>query len=110
MEKMIDILKALADETRLRILLLLDKRDLCVFELMNVLKMEQSRVSHSLNTLKSAGLVKSTRKGRWFLYSLIPEMKNSDLVIAVINNLQLSREDQKALEEYTCNHFLHAGE
>ena len=110
MEIMINILKALADETRLRILLLLDQRDLCVFELMNVLKMEQSRVSHSLNTLKSARLVQSTRKGRWFLYSLNPEMKNSDLVTAVINNLQLSREDQKTLEEYACNHIFHAGE
>lgn len=109
MEKMIDILKALADETRLRILLLLNQRDLCVFELMNVLKMEQSRVSHSLNTLKSARLVKSTRQGRWFLYSLNPEMKNSDLIIAVINNLQLSANDQKAFEEYSCNHTLHAG-
>ncbi len=57
MKEAIKIFKALSDPTRLRILLLLLKRNLCVCELMFILKMEQSRLSHQLKILKDADLV-----------------------------------------------------
>jgi len=62
--------KALSETTRLRIMLLLVKKDLCVCELMFVLKMEQSRVSHQLRILREAGLVEDVRKGRWIIYRI----------------------------------------
>lgn len=76
MKDVVDIFKALSDPTRLRILMLLLKRDLCVCELIFILKMEQSRISHQLRILKYAGLVEDTRDGRWMVYS-IAEKKRS---------------------------------
>lgn len=68
MKSALKIFKALADPTRLRILLLLRARRLCVCELVFVLKMEQSRVSHQLRVLREAGLVEDEREGRWIVY------------------------------------------
>jgi len=60
--------KALSEPTRLRIMLLLMRRDLCVCELMFILKMEQSRLSHQLRILRDASLVVDVREGRWIIY------------------------------------------
>jgi len=60
--------KVLSDRTRLRIVLLLTERDLCVCELMFILKMEQSRLSHQLRALRQAGMVEDVREGRWMIY------------------------------------------
>ena len=62
------MLSALADETRLRMYLLLTKNELCVCELMMIMNMEQSRISHCLRVLKEAGLVESRREGKWIVY------------------------------------------
>jgi ArsR family transcriptional regulator, arsenate/arsenite/antimonite-responsive transcriptional repressor len=64
--------KALSDATRLRLVLLLLERDLCVCELVFILKMEQSRISHQLRILRDADLVEDIREGRWMIYR-IPE-------------------------------------
>jgi len=64
----VNILKALADPTRLRIMLLLRRRELCVCELMFVLEMEQSRVSHHMRVLREAGIAEDVREGRWIIY------------------------------------------
>ncbi len=70
LEDAVRTFKALSDPTRLRIVLLLSERDLCVCELMYVLKMEQSRLSHQLRILREAGLVEDVRKGRWMIYRI----------------------------------------
>jgi ArsR family transcriptional regulator len=72
MKDIVRIFKALADPTRLRIALLLLKRELCVCELMYVLEMEQSRVSHHMRVLRDAGLADDIREGRWIIYR-VPE-------------------------------------
>jgi ArsR family transcriptional regulator, arsenate/arsenite/antimonite-responsive transcriptional repressor len=70
MNTMVQCLKALADENRLRILMLLRERDLCGFELMGVLGLSQSLVSSHLGVLKSAGLVQARREGKRMRYAL----------------------------------------
>ena len=70
MNTMVQCLKALADENRLRILLLLRERELCVFELMGVLGLSQPLVSSHLGVLRSAGLVEARREGKRIRYSL----------------------------------------
>ncbi len=70
MRDLVKIFKALSDETRIRLLKLLQQRELCVCELMQVLDMTQPRVSRNLGILKDAGLVKSRREGLWVHYSL----------------------------------------
>ncbi len=77
MKDVIKILKALSDPTRLRILLLLLKRELCVCELMFILKMEQSRISHQLRILKDLDLVEDVRVSRWIIYRIPRAMKKS---------------------------------
>lgn len=72
MKDIIKIFKTLADPTRLRVLLLLRRKDLCVCELMYVLGLEQSLVSHHMRVLREAGLAEDLRDGRWIIYR-VPE-------------------------------------
>lgn len=68
MKNVITIFKALSDPTRLRIMLLLRQRELCVCELMFILGMEQSRISHHMRVLREAGIAEDIRDGRWIIY------------------------------------------
>jgi ArsR family transcriptional regulator len=70
MKDVLRVMKALGDPTRLRIALLLMDHELCVCELMFILKMEQSRISHQLRILRDAGLIEDVRKGRWIIYRI----------------------------------------
>jgi ArsR family transcriptional regulator, arsenate/arsenite/antimonite-responsive transcriptional repressor len=72
MKDVVKIFKAVADPTRLRIMLLLRRRELCVCELMFILDMEQSRVSHHMRVLRDAGIAEDVRDGRWIIYR-VPE-------------------------------------
>jgi DNA-binding transcriptional ArsR family regulator len=70
-EDLVLLLKALADETRLRILALLTKAELCVCEIEDILDLSQSLVSNHLAVLRRAGLVESRRDAedaRWVFY------------------------------------------
>lgn len=62
--------KALADETRLRILGLLGVREMCVCEVMVALGLTQPTASHHLGLLENAGLVKARKEGKWVFYSI----------------------------------------
>jgi ArsR family transcriptional regulator len=62
------ILKTLADSTRVRILALLEREELAVQELMQVLGMAQSRVSRHLGILREAGLLRDRREGTYVFY------------------------------------------
>jgi ArsR family transcriptional regulator len=64
---------AVADETRLRILDQLARGEHCVCDLCDALEAGQSRLSFHLKTLKSAGLLRDRRDGRWIYYSLNPD-------------------------------------
>ncbi len=66
------LLKALGDESRLRLLHLLSREELCVADLTEVLNLAQSRVSAHLMLLKEVGLVRDRRAGRRTFYSLAP--------------------------------------
>ena len=72
MDSRIDrMFKAFADETRLRILHLLTRRkDLCVCDIMSILRLPQSKVSRHLAYLRNAGLVQDRKQGLWIYYSL----------------------------------------
>jgi ArsR family transcriptional regulator len=81
MKDIINVFKALSDATRLRIVLLLTERDLCVCELVYILKTEQSRISHHLRILRDADLVEDRREGRWIIYGMPPAVKASLLPV-----------------------------
>jgi ArsR family transcriptional regulator len=66
------LLKALADDTRLRVLHLLAQEELTGSDLMEVLNLGQSRVSTHLNLLKEVGMVTDRRAGRRAYYTILP--------------------------------------
>lgn len=68
-----DLYKALADETRLKSLLLIQaEQELCVCELMAALEESQPKVSRHLAQLRSLGLLQDRRQGQWVFYQLHP--------------------------------------
>ena len=70
MQSLIKAMKALSDETRLRILKVLLEKDCCVCEVMQALDISQSRASRNLNALYNAGFLKMRKEGLWSLYSI----------------------------------------
>lgn len=70
MEHLTQIYKALSEEMRLRIVMLLTHGEICVCDFMEVFGENQSKISRHLSYLKHSGLVKSRRVGTWMHYSL----------------------------------------
>jgi ArsR family transcriptional regulator len=70
MKELAIIFKALSDETRLRIVKLLEKGELCVCDIVAALDIVQPKVSFHLGVLKEAGLIKDRKQGKWTHYSL----------------------------------------
>ena len=76
------ILKALADENRVRVLLALRGGELCACQIIVLLGLAPSTVSKHLSILKNAGLVDSRKDGRWMYFELSQE-RNSPAVEAI---------------------------
>ena len=68
--------KALSDETRVRIVSLLMRNELCVCQLMEILGMGQSTVSKHLGILRNAGLIEVEKRGTWSFYGLCRDKAN----------------------------------
>ena len=64
------LLKALANETRLKILRLLSEREMCVCELTVALDLTQPTASHHLNILENMRVIQDRKEGRWVFYSI----------------------------------------
>lgn len=65
-----ELFKALADETRTRVLVALEERELCVHDLAGLLGMSLPAVSHHLGLLRAARLVRARREGKHVIYRL----------------------------------------
>lgn len=65
-----NITKALADENRIRTLLVLRRGELCVCQITEVFGLAPSTISKHLSILSQAGLVESRKAGRWIYYKL----------------------------------------
>ena len=82
MPHLTNLLKALADPARLRIVSLLHQHEeLCVCEIMGALALPQYAVSRNLSILKAAGLVTDWRQGKWMHYSLEPALAEADKAV-----------------------------
>jgi len=69
-KELLSLFKALSDETRLRIVKLLEEGELCVCHIVAAVNMSQSKVSFHLKVLKDSGLVRDRREGKWMHYRL----------------------------------------
>lgn len=70
MDQLINIFKVLSDQTRLRVVMLLYKEELCVCELVGVLDESQPKISKSLSKLRDLRLVEDERKEKFVFYRL----------------------------------------
>jgi arsenate reductase len=82
----VDVLRALADPTRLEICRRLAAEELCVCHLVEDLQLGQPLVSHHLKVMKEAGLVKTRRHSYWTYYRLVPQALS-----AVVDELAVLR-------------------
>ena len=83
----LDLTKTLADDLRLRMVILLAKHgELCVCDLMSAVDADQPRVSRHLGVMKRVDLVTARRDGQWMHYRLHPDLPQ--WAFAVIRSLQ----------------------
>lgn len=90
-------IKALADDTRLRLAYILWHYELSVNELVSLLNMGQSRVSRHLKILSDAGLLQARRDGLWVFYKAVEEGENKNFLSAVFSFL--SKDIQNDLDQ-----------
>src|SRR3989442_7909174 len=65
------LFRALADSTRLRLLNLMNGREVCVCYFVEILKTSQPKISRHLAYLRRAGIVAARRDGKWMHYRLL---------------------------------------
>ena len=70
MRDLMTVIKALADENRVRVLMALGPKELCVCQIVELLGLAPSTVSKHMSILKQARLVDSRKEGRWMYYRL----------------------------------------
>ncbi len=103
MQDLLNIFKALSEETRLRILKLLENGELCVCDIVAALDMVQPKVSFHLNALKESGFLKDRRHGRWTNYRLDDsDFFRRSLLLSVMERIPKDAvaEDRRRLEAF----------
>ena len=93
-EEMAEEFKVLGDKTRLRILALLQGRELCVCDLTEVLGISQPGVSQHMRRLRQTGFVHERRGGQWIYYSLNGEHSLLSLLLPTFPKVE---EDEERL-------------
>jgi ArsR family transcriptional regulator len=87
----VSFFKALAEDTRLQCLLLIQQEtELCVCELMEALRESQPKISRHLANLRSSGLLQDRRQGQWVFYQLSPDLP--DWCTQVLADTRLANE------------------
>ncbi|MCU0237371.1 MAG: metalloregulator ArsR/SmtB family transcription factor [Acidobacteria bacterium] len=103
MSDIVTTFKALADDTRVRVLKLLGGGEFCVCEIAHALNLEQPRLSFHLRILKEAGIILDRRQERWILYRLNEEdMFIRFLLMAISEKIapEQARKDQERLRAF----------
>jgi DNA-binding transcriptional ArsR family regulator len=104
MRQFLAITRALSDESRVRTLLALHRRELCVCQITELLKLATSTVSKHISILRHAGLVEVRKDGRW-IYCRLSDREASAMAREAMQWAQTSlqrdpraRDDQKRLK------------
>lgn len=103
--ELINILKALAHENRLRLLNLLQQEELCVCELRNIMEINQSNASRHLAKLRAAKLVKYQQKEQWVYYGVNQDIYEEypflePLINDEVKKLECCQDDRERLFKY----------
>lgn len=97
-----EMYKLLADKTRLTILALLKEQELCVCDIVEIMKMTQPNVSQHLRKLKSGGIVKEKKRGQWVYYSLNLEKPNVLTALEHVPSQKSRIEQSQKLKTIEC--------
>ncbi len=118
--EIIEVLKALADETRMRILNVLRKETLCVCDLEEILKLSQSNASRHLTKLRSCKLIISEKHAQWVYYRIDENMLQTHTFVKELLEQELDKNlkfqiDLKRLKKYrekggSCEHSVEINE
>jgi ArsR family transcriptional regulator, arsenate/arsenite/antimonite-responsive transcriptional repressor len=103
MQELTTVFKALSEETRLRIIKLLEQGELCVCDITAALDMVQPKVSFHLSALKEAELIKDRKQGKWIHYSLNEkDLFRRMLILSVCERMQdgMTTGDRKRLDAF----------
>ena len=88
-----DFYKALSDSTRIKIINVLEKRELCVCDISSLLNMTKSAVSHQLKNLREMNLIKSRKVGKEVWYTLTDEHVSRVFDISLEHIMELKSEE-----------------
>jgi ArsR family transcriptional regulator len=91
------VAKAIADQTRVRIIAALRYEELCVYEIVDALEITQSTLSTHLQVCRQANLVTTRKDGRWVYYSV--SRHYSDLVETIFSHFRLPESDEQLLRD-----------
>jgi len=102
---LVDVFRALSDETRLRILSLIWNKEMCVCEIEKCLGLTQSNASRHLTALKNAGILSSTKHAQWAYYTLNEQFCNNnrelcDYLSIKLINLSTYQSDMEQVTKY----------
>lgn len=95
MQQLLKAIRAISDETRLRILNVLMERECCVCEVIQALEISQTRASRNLNILYDAGYLDMKKDGLWSLYSIKPEEKLPGFLYGLIKAVKKGLESNE---------------
>ncbi len=101
----IEIFKALGDETRMRIFHIVSKEKLCVCEIENILQITQSNASRHLTKLKMNNLIRSEKSAQWVYYGVNHEiLKEFPFIQAILETelkkIKICQQDIEVLKQY----------
>jgi ArsR family transcriptional regulator, arsenate/arsenite/antimonite-responsive transcriptional repressor len=96
---LVQLFAALADPTRLRLLNLMNGREVCVCYFVEILKQGQPKISRHLAYLRHAGIVEARREGKWMHYRIErPEDKRATSILdATLKSFETNRDMQADL-------------
>ncbi|MFW5981813.1 MAG: ArsR/SmtB family transcription factor [Halanaerobiaceae bacterium] len=102
---LIEVLKALSHENRIRILNLLKQQELCVCELESIMEVNQSNASRHLSKLKQEDLIISNQKAQWVHYSINDNLFTEhkflqELLDKELDSLDICIKDNQRLKKY----------
>lgn len=102
-----ELFKALADRTRLRLINLLGDDEVCVCFFVEVLKLNQPKISRHLAYLRRAGVVAARRDGKWMHYRIVepPDPRAANIfreVRASLTNDAGMKRDRARLSQICC--------
>lgn len=88
----VEVFKILGDKTRLKILLLIDKEDTCVCDLVSTFGMSQPAISQHLRKMRDSELIKENKRGQWNYYQTNKSDSMYFLIKEILSKISFSEE------------------